>query len=111
MSGGRSHTIFSDVGTSAMGPSVLSCRGGARVLRAPSVRRGAATAAGWSTVDFVVVVSIGIAVIPVVVAGVLRNHTRHQILHLCKHLLFAGLEVLLAALHTIRHSRKLVRKD
>ena len=66
---------------------------------APSERRGAATVAGWSTVVFVVVVSFGIVVIPVVVAGVLRKHTRHQILYLRKHLLFAGLEVQLAALH------------
>ena len=58
-------------------------------MRAPSVRRGAATAAGWSTVVVVVVILV-------VVAGVLRKHTRHQILHLHKHLLFAGLEVLLA---------------
>ena len=79
-------------------------------MRAPSVRRGAATAAGWSTVAVVVVVSVGIVVIPVVVAGVLRKHTRHQILYLRKHLLFAGLEVQLAALHTFRHIQKLVCK-
>ena len=80
-------------------------------MLALSVRRGAANAAGWSTVVVVVVVSVGIVLIPFVVAVVLRKHMRHQILHLRRHFLFAGLEVLLAELHVVRHIRKLIRKD
>ena len=77
MSGGRIHTPCSDVGTRAMGTAVLSCRGGMRGLRATRVRRGAATAAGWSKVVVIVVVSVVIVVIPVVVDRVLRKHTRN----------------------------------
>ena len=71
-----------------MSPVVLPSGSGSRSSIVSIRIRSAYAAAGLSPV---VVIIVPVFFVAVVVAGVLGEYTRHHILHLCQHLLFAGL--------------------
>ena len=101
VSGSLIIALCTDVCTRSVCTEIFTGRSGSRRLSTSAKRRISS-----ATTSRPLVVAVAIFV-----TGVLGEHARHHFLHLRENVLFASLKVLLATLHTVRHSGKLVGED